>query len=142
MKLKEMAYTNLEQEELLAKGNYNGCDYFVLNYGSHPCGYVNVKGTSLEGKNYWDIYNLIDVHGGVNYSRPDLHAFANGGWFIGWSYDHFRDYHRGLASLGIVDGYRKWSTDEIIAECESVIDQVRDLEKKVKKEKDSIVKEQ
>ena len=56
----------------------------------NTCGYVSIpKNHPFYGKNYWDIEDTIEVHGGLTFSGklPGL----DGLWF-GWDYMHAGDY--------------------------------------------------
>ena len=81
--MKEMFYqsTRLKTPEQIAKGNYNGFDYYVLNLGTHPCAYIDVTDTDLYGVEYSQID--LECHFGLTYSRETLITVDKKGWFIG-----------------------------------------------------------
>ncbi len=136
-KMKEMKYSREWTFEVLAHGNHEGYEYYILNLGHHPCAYV-VLGESdkLYGKEYEDIES-IECHGGLTYSRPYLgdgkimlvNRFECK-WILGWDYAHAGDY------AGYYDGTRwmndenygkKWTTIEILDDVKDVIRQLRRL---------------
>jgi hypothetical protein len=125
--MKEMIYsgTRLNPPEMLADGEYKGFHFYVLNLGTHPCAYVDVADTDLNGKDYGNID--IECHCGLTYSREYLHTVNKKGWFIGWDYAHFMDYvgyeENFPAYLRSIDT-KKWTTAEIVNECKKVIDQL------------------
>ena len=67
--MKEMIYsaTRINPPEMLADGEYKGFHFYVLNLGTHPCAYIDVTETNLNGKDYTDID--INCHFGLTYSR-------------------------------------------------------------------------
>jgi hypothetical protein len=125
--MKEMIYSpkRLKQPERLAEGEYRGLTYYVLTLGTHPCAYVDVTGTPLDGKGYDDIDILC--HFGLTYAEPHLSTVDTGGWFIGWDYGHYTDFAGYTMEMapGMQTG-KKWTTEEMVEECKNVIDQIID----------------
>jgi hypothetical protein len=125
VKLAEMEYTSkrISPHKVLAKGTRKGMNYFVLSYGTHPCGYVEIKENSkFYKKDYLDDeLESITCHGGLTYSDFYNLEGANR-YLLGWDYAHYNDW-TGFHSFG-----RQWSTDEIIQECKRVIDQLAERE--------------
>ena len=124
--MREMIYSanRLNPPKLLASDEYNGFIYYVLSLGTHPCAYVEVTGTILDGMEYGDID--IDCHGGLTYSRNYLHTIDHKGWFIGWDYAHYTDfagYELNFPQEIRTNG-KRWTTEEIILECRRVIEQI------------------
>ena len=124
--MKEMIYsaTRINPPEMLADGEYKGFHFYVLNLGTHPCAYVDVTDSDLNGTHYTDIN--IECHCGLTYSRDYLHTVDKKGWFIGWDYAHccdFSGYELGMPIYIRTNG-KKWTTYEIINECKQVIDQI------------------
>lgn len=122
---KEMIYTENRKIELLYNNIYKGFHYYILNLGTHPTAYVEIpKEHYLYQESYIDIeeYYSIDVHGGLTYSDDSLRIGENttlmNTWFIGWDYAHCDDYSV-LYGKG-----KKWTTSEIIKDCENVIKQI------------------
>lgn len=121
-----MVYTakRLNPPEMLADGEYKGFHFYVLNLGTHPCAYIDVTDTDLNGKDYSNID--IACHGGLTYSDEYLRTVDKKGWFIGWDYAHWGDYvgYEVLYSDNLRTNGKKWTTDEIVSECKEVIDQL------------------
>lgn len=66
----------------------------------------------------------------VNLSAVDTER-ANGKWYIGWDYDHYGDYTSNpyINMFGIYrECEKRWTTEEIVAECKNVINQIVDKE--------------
>lgn len=133
--MKQMIYTpnRNNKGEILATGTYKKFKYYVVSYGTHPCAYIDVSNTSLVNKDYHE--NDIVCHGGLTYGRDYLSAVdtkrANGKWYIGWDYDHYGDYTPNffIDMFGIYGACEKrWTTEEIVAECKNVINQIVDKE--------------
>ena len=124
--MKEMIYSaeTLNPPEMLADGEYKGFHFYVLNLGTHPCAYVDVTETDLNGKDYKDID--VSCHGGLTYSRKYLNTVDKKGWFIGWDYAHYCDFvgYELEMPIGIIMGGKRWTTAEIVEECKQVIDQI------------------
>lgn len=121
--LKEMVYNILRKPpERIADGTYKGLDYYVLSLGTHPTAYIDVSDTKLAGKDYNDID--IECHGGLTYGRNRLLTVDKKGWFIGWDYGHCGDY-RGDCRFTM--GNKRWTTEEIVEECKSVIEQINEM---------------
>ena len=142
--------------KLLFAGKYRGVAYAVVNRnGWHPCGYVEVTGTEFDEceefnrlkKGDRETYYMRDrerrnlaesvfcdvVHGGVTYSggwcfgvyTPKI-TEKRSRWFIGWDYGHLDDkLYYGYCSQLNSPG-KKWTTDEVIAECRRCIDKLLD----------------
>lgn len=126
--MKEMFYqaTMLKTPEQIAKGNYNGFDYYVLNLGTHPCAYIDVTETDLNGVFYDDID--LECHCGLTYSREYLNTVDKKGWFIGWDYAHhcdFAGYYLNSPAMSLPG--KMWTTQEIVNEYKKVIDRLVNL---------------
>ena len=117
--------TRINPPEMLADGEYKGFHFYVLNLGTHPCAYVDVTGSDLNGTDYSDID--VECHCGLTYSREYLATVDKKGWFIGWDYAHFCDFI-GYELEKPIDIRRtngkRWTTAEIVNECKQVIDQI------------------
>lgn len=131
--MKEMIYqsTRLNPPIVLASGNFDGYNYYVINLGTHPCGYVEIPSTSK----YFNVdYDNIPVecHGGLTYGRGFLHTVADiedDRYFIGWDYAHYGDYvgyHDSVFMSNYCDA--RYTTDDIVRECQRVIRQLKELE--------------
>ena len=133
--MKKMIYqgTRLNPPVILDSGEYREYNYYVLNLGTHPCGYVEIPSESP----YFNVdYNNIPVecHGGLTYGRGFLHTVAgidDNRYFIGWDYAHYGDYV-GYHSMFEIDeapfGDRRYTTEDVVRECKNVIDQLIKLE--------------
>ena len=123
---KEMTYhtDRFPKPEILSQGEYKNFKYYVLNLGTHPCAYIDVTDTKLDGVDYSDID--IDCHGGLTYAKYYLNGIDESGerYFIGWDYAHICDYtgYEEMISPCIVG--RKWTTKEMVNECKDVINQI------------------
>ena len=121
--MKRMKYKKLRSRELLARGNYKNHEYFVISFGSHPCGYVKLNGENIDkAKN-------APCHGGVTYAETYLNISENErleGSFIGWDYAHFNDYYY---CEEYSFGEHKYTTEEIVSECIEVIDWLNERRK-------------
>lgn len=123
----EMNYTGailFGEPIVLDNGKYKGYNYWILSYGSHPCGYVEIpKGHPYYGKCDCDAFDLpIDVHGGITYGDYGLHKLVGKDKFlIGWDYNHCYDYS--YLNMFETNG-KRWTTKEIIEDVKSVIQQL------------------
>lgn len=130
--MKEMIYSakGLNPPERIAEGEYKGFTYYVLNLGTHPCAYVDVSDTPLNGKDY----NYIDIecHFGLTYASSRLYTVEKKGWFIGWDYSHYCDFAGYELDYPIAfrTQGKMWTTKEIVEECKAVIDQLNNMEGK------------
>lgn len=118
-KLCEMVYQEKRERTLLACGTHKGLDYYVVSLGTHPCAYVDYKDYNVDED---DIY----CHGGVTYHEgvlylPEGPLYGN---IIGWDYAHSGDY----VTFSFFPGM-KHTTDEMIADCIDVIEQIVKEEK-------------
>ena len=141
-KIKPMIYQTERKTELLHADKYKNYKYYILNLGIHPTAYIAIpKGHKLYGQEYNDIYDIcdIDVHGGLTYSDHNLMGINSEDWFIGWDYAHAGDYMGfyedfnkwEINTLNSLHDDKKWTTEEMIKECENAIEQIIELEKEV-----------
>lgn len=126
---KQLYDITVKEPERVADGFYRGFHFYVLTMGSHPCAYVDVTETGLNGKDYESID--IKCHYGLTYSREYLNTVDKKGWFIGWDYAHYNDFltFNELLAKKYGEPYRahKYTLSEIVKECANVIDQIIDL---------------
>ena len=119
-----MEYKTEYAFDILDKGNYNGYDYYIISYGTHPCAYIIIP---VENPLYGRDYNSIDidVHGGLTFGGH--HNLLEDRWCIGWDYAHAGD----CVSYSELDKYndKRWTTEEILEDVHSVIDQLNKLVK-------------
>lgn len=126
--MKEMKYTNNYLVIVLDKGNIQGLNYAIVNYGTHPCCYIGLpKNHKFYGKDYDNID--IDCHCGITFAEQDL-AFnpipTTDFWWIGWDYAHCGDYvgyYQGLNN-SLEKNSKKWTTEEMLQEVKDVIQQL------------------
>lgn len=121
----EMEYKDERETVLLENKNYNGFDYYIISYGTHPCAYIQLKeGNVFFGENY--DYIDIPCHGEFTYSENELGEFVSSSdnvWVIGWDYAHDSD------KFGTDDDSGKnWTLSEIRNEVKSVINELRYME--------------
>lgn len=141
--MKEMVYRPLREWEtlydscqILDENRYNSYHYIIVSYGAHPCAYVELpKEHGLYGR---DVYKFddfpIECHGGITYSSgkeglfPLEHPCHRDGYWIGWDYNHYKDYHAYDIDPAKADRIfrcdKKWTTEEILEEVKNVIDQL------------------
>lgn len=115
-------YQDENKKELVYHKKYRGYEYFICDLGTHPTAYVKVpKNNKAFGKDYFDLD--IVVHGDLTYSSNELKFYKYSGkynWFIGWDYAHFGDY----TLFATFENDKKYTLDEIIEDCKSVINQL------------------
>lgn len=120
--IKEMIYY-LPQEyglrEVLAEGKYNGLEYKIISFHSHPCAYICIpSGKKINVDN-------IECHGGITYDSDELLVddwkTIKGHW-IGWDYSHVGDYYALLPRAG----GKQWKTEEILNEVKEIINQINE----------------
>ena len=131
MKIIPMRYEEHRTLEVLYKDKYKGYTYFIINYGTHPCAYVELpKDHPLYGISYIDIEDMYDirVHGGLTYST-DSFLLLDNTWIIGWDYAHCDDYSIFAKNCLFLHDLKKWTTEEMIDECISVIDQLEEIKR-------------
>lgn len=131
--MQEMVYQDkwltLDQTIVLAEGYYKGYEYFVVSYGVHPCAYIALR----EGQPFYKAGLCEDVdvncHGGCSFVEWGYkNLFDSNYKVIGWDYGHYDDFS-GLYSNSVLNRLtKKWTTQEMIQECEHVIDQLYFLE--------------
>ncbi|WP_289168983.1 hypothetical protein [uncultured Parasutterella sp.] len=122
---KEMEYKmRLPDFEKLAEGQEGQYKWMVISLGTHPCAYVCIpKDHPFYDKDYWDIDDRIQVHGGLTFSGK---IRGCDDFCFGWDYAHCGD-HTWLMGWESGDD-KKWTTKEIVNECLNVIKQFRSYE--------------
>lgn len=130
IKIKEMKYKTESIRELLCNAIYRGYHFYILNLGTHPTAYVEIPKISKFYRKHYDDIDIL-VHGGLTYSNEELRIGDNtkmtNSWFIGWDYAHYNDYLGSNALFGKFESdefNKKWTTEEMIKDCFSVIDQL------------------
>ena len=134
-KFKQMEYSKNRIIDVLYDDYYKNYRFIILNLGTHPVAYVEIPKKSKLYKKKYDKID-INVHGGLTYGNSFLmlseHEILDNTWFIGWDYAHAGDYigyelQFPELSLNSVDD-KKWTTEEMIADCVSVIDQIERID--------------
>lgn len=129
--MKEMVYTNDHKREWLDHGEYKGYEYVIMNLGTHPTAYVGipaVEANTLFQEEDLEDSDSINVHGGITYENSYIrdenkNEYSNGKWWIGWDYAHLYDY---TPDNDYGQYRKKWTTEEILEEVKSVVDQIID----------------
>ena len=131
--IKEMVYKpNFEPVKVLARDSYKDYEYVVVSYGVHPCAYIAIQ----EGQPYFDTTDYEDAgiacHGGCTWVEWGLHEIIDPSYkVIGWDYGHCYDFSGTYLQCGSSTPWKdlkKWTTEEIIAECKEVIEQLYAME--------------
>jgi hypothetical protein len=80
-----------KEHHIERSGTHLGFDWAVIANGmGHRCGYVLIPaGHPWHGKNYNDIYEYPDVHGGLTFSK--YATFTSRGYWIGFDCNHLFD---------------------------------------------------
>lgn len=136
VKVIEMEYSSkrLKHPLILTGGTYQGYNYYVFSFGTHPCGYVEIPKTSKYYNVHYD--NIpVSCHGGLTYSGNYLDSIAtedDGRYFIGWDYAHYNDYV-GYYDMGEFQSLftatlLKHTSMEMVNDCCEVIEQLIELE--------------
>lgn len=129
--MKQMIYSNKNKRELLCEDTYLGFKYYILNLGTHPTAYVEIP---KQHKYFCKDYDDIDIyaHGGLTYSNDWLMVSKDkkieNSWFLGWDYAHCDDYCGFyLFDTDFLNEHtKKWTTEEMIKDCKSVIEQLKE----------------
>ena len=131
--IKEMVYKpTFEPVKVLARDSYKDHEYVVVSYGVHPCAYVVIQ----EGQPYFDATDYEDVeiecHGGCTWVDWGLHGIIDkNSKVIGWDYGHYNDFSGTYLRddfSPLFNETKRWTTEEIIAECKEVIEQLYAME--------------
>lgn len=115
-------------KKYLCVGSRKGYDYKIVSYGTHPCAYISCEGKIKDLKSYDDF--LIPVHGGATY-LGDLGEPTK--TYVGWDYAHGGDYlgddvfyEDDEEMKEYIASKKKWTTEEILEEVYSAIDEIVD----------------
>lgn len=121
---KEMEYGIEYKFDVLAEGTCYGFQFYIINYGTHPCSYVEIP-IEHRMKGFED----IKVHGGITYSEYGIHELKTNKWFIGWDYMHLGDYsgmfEKDLPALN--EGAHKWNIEELLNDVVDVCRQLKEM---------------
>jgi len=122
--MKTMIYKNESCREVLASDAYQGYNFLIISLGTHPCAYVELPATHP----YYNIHSYVDMdincHGGLTYGNIGGVYIKDSatplpGYWIGWDYAHYGD------CLGYFLRRKKYSTEEIMLDITSVIEQLK-----------------
>lgn len=112
-------------KKLLCEGTYQGYEYKIVSYGTHPCAYIACEGKIKDLKSYDDF--LVPVHGGATYLGTLGYATKT---YVGWDYAHGGDYlgtdaiYKNEEMKKYVASKKKWTTEEILEQVYSAIDEI------------------
>lgn len=133
--IEKMVYTpDRCKPKILARDWYKGYEYLCISYGIHPCAYVAVA----EGQPYYDAKNYDDAwalpcHGGCTFVNKGYDNIISEDFTVlGWDYAHagdFAGYYMRSPNLHEWNrDSKKWTTKELIRDCEHVIEHLYLLE--------------
>ena len=121
---------------IVKKEEYKNHLYVIFSIqGRHPTAYVRVN----ESEKWYDMdYDKISSfwmgckpHGGFTFSGFVSKEFneQKESYWVGWDYAHYGDYEsyplNGI--LAMINGAKKWTIEEIEADCTKVIDYMESL---------------
>lgn len=131
--MKEMVYAGKTAFEVLGQGDVDGYTWAVVSHGAHPSVYVappeGHPATGLYRNFRWTSLDLtLNVHGGITYARFGLFEVDPKGarFWLGWDYNHGADFAN--FGNGVSWGKRKYSAEELRADAEDAIRQLKKLE--------------
>lgn len=131
--MKEMIYKPKSEIEYLDKDSYNGIDYIIVSYGTHPCAYIRIPETSkfynIDCSDAPDEISDV-VNGGLTWSGPLSGCLNELGFYLGWDYAHIDDFTGTdlMFPPNLRVGGKKWTTEEILDEVKAAIDILNILE--------------
>lgn len=129
--------SNVVPNEVIKKDTYKNHMYVIYSVmGSHPTAYVRVN----EGEKWYNMnYDKISFfwpgcspHGGFTFSDyVSEESFGEPeAYWVGWDYAHLGDYCSCSYPMNTMLGLgcrKKWTIEEIDAECKKVIDYMEKL---------------
>lgn len=125
--IKEMEYTNYTRLELLDSGVYHNRKYQIINYGTHPCAYVEFHHELKRDSDEW--YDT-PCHGSITFDDYPHWDKTDVTYYIGWDYAHSTDWLGYLsAEENIKEHRKKWTTESIFEEVKQVIDYLNEMRK-------------
>ena len=122
--MKEMKYQKDRIIDVLHSGEYKGRKFAILNLGSHPTAYVELKAEEVQKSSSYDDYDL-NVHGGFTFLGEAYWNKEDKSKYIGWDYAHcddFMGYYTPNDSSMYFTSIR-YTTEGIFEDVKSVIDQ-------------------
>ena len=129
---KPMIYhsTRFPHPEVLCLDKYHNYDFLIVNMGTHPTAYVRIPKTHPFYQTFYDYINPEPVGfeaGPFTFSRNSS-EFASyldtpipNGWYLGWDYAHIGDFIGGHSDRYPYSSGRKYTTENIIADCKYII---------------------
>ena len=128
--MKEMVYSDKKKCEIIESGVYLDHRYAILNLGTHPTAYVEKKAKCKNESNCKGIackMDVLNVHGGITFCGQSKWPGSDSVYkCIGWDYAHFGDRYGKEVHLD----EHSWTTEEILAEVKSAIEQLIRLEER------------
>ena len=118
--MRNMMYGADITNEILADGNYNGYNFYVVSYGAYPGVYIFLPKTD---KFYQQSKNNIPITTRpINTTGISIRGINESGWYISWQYRGADDYYM-LTFNDVHDGIRH-TTDSMVNDCKAVIDEL------------------
>ena len=123
--------------KILARNSYKGYEYFCVSYGTHPCAYVVVaKGQPYYNARTYEDAESLPCHGGCTFANRGYDGIISEDFTaLGWDYAHcgdFTSYYYARSTEFVVtrrlQDNKKWTTKELIRDCEHVIEYLYFLE--------------
>ncbi len=111
---------HIGQRLIMAEGEIDGYQFYVVSYGSHPCAYVR---SDVPEK----VQDEIEVHGSITFAGKAFKEFPVKGQYIGWDYNHYNDYNESPYGM-LLCGGKRWTMDEIMDDVRDVIRQLREFD--------------
>ena len=127
--MKEMIYQKEHIVDVLHSGKYRGRKFAILNLGTHPTAYVELKEQELLRSKSYNDYDL-SVHGGFTFLNKSYWDDNDTSIYIGWDYAHSGDY----AGYYTSDDWHwactlnQYTTEQIFQDVMSVIEQFEEAE--------------
>lgn len=116
-------YNKEREVKLVGSGEWKGYKFHIVTVGSHPNAYIELSQKEIEMP--WE--GILEVHGGVTYKERSCHySFPEmeGKAMVGWDYAHCCDYYVPVFGGNPTETGKKWTSDEIVDECVSAIEQI------------------
>lgn len=132
--MKEMIYTHEEYGEIIEEGTIDGYDWIIVSYGMWPAAYVKLQQDHPYYNKSYDDMN-ITAHGDITFAEHEYHPHIDGieprkGFWIGWGYDHLKDFTKVHAERQPYPYEKVWTTEEIFEHVKSVIEQLKNIKLK------------
>ena len=126
--MKPMVYGPEPKREVLFSGVYKGRKFVILNLGTHPTAYIELKEAELKMSDSYDDYDL-SCHCGFTFLGKATWDEDDKTTYIGWDYSHFGDYSGYHQRTKLYGGHEKrWTTGEIFEQVVKCIDEFEQAE--------------